>query len=309
MCQGEAISAAECYRGRMGRSWVIVGCGYTGTRLARRLLSEGEEVVATRRDPDAVAQLGADLPGATVQAFDLAAPQLELSWLPAGARVVHSAPPTGDPEHERRFVAALAGAGAERLIYLSSTGVYAPGRGDWVDEEHPTLPLGDQGARRLAAEEALLAAAADAGLAAASLRIAGIYGPGRGVHARVARGDYRVLGAGSAFVSRVHVDDLVAAIVCAATAEPLPGRIYNVADLEPTTSRVHADGVAALLGLPAPPSVPPEEVSLRVRAMLGADRKIASGKLQRELGWTPRYPSWREGARQAIREDGLGQGE
>lgn len=285
--------------------WVILGCGYTGARLAARLVAEGARVVATRRSEADARALAARVPGIEPRVADLARPETLDGWIPRGAIVVDSAPP-GAPGGEHHLVAAAACAGAARLVYLSSTGVYAPAGGAWVDESFATEPAGERGRARLAAETALLESAAAASLEAVSLRIAGIYGPGRGVHARIARGDYRVLGAGDRMVSRIHVDDLAAAIVAAGTADPLSSRIYNVADDAPTTSRAHADGVAALLGLPPPPSLPPEQASAAARAMLGADRKIDNGRLVRELGVRLRHPSWQEGARQAIEEDGLG---
>jgi nucleoside-diphosphate-sugar epimerase len=142
-----------------------------------------------------------------------------------------------------------------------------------------------------------------AGVSAVALRAAGIYGPGRGVHARLRAGEYRVIGAGDGFVSRIHVDDLVGAIIAAATARALSRDVYNVADDEPSRSRDHADAVAALLGLAPPPSIPPEQASPLARALLGGNRRIANHRLKRELGVTLRYPSWREGTLAALAEE------
>ena len=109
----------------------------------------------------------------------------------------------------------------------------------------PPAPISPTGVRRLAAERALFAAAARHDLSIVALRVAGIYGPGRGVHARLRAGTYRVLGAGDGFVSRIHVDDLIMAIARAAFAAT-PPPIINVADDRPTTVRAHADAVAAI---------------------------------------------------------------
>jgi nucleoside-diphosphate-sugar epimerase len=293
------------YRAVLDRSdaptWWIAGCGYVGARLARALLAEGARVVASRRDLDALAGLAAA--GAALSPIDLARPDTLAGRCPPGARVVLAAPPVdATGAAEAALIAELARAAAPRLVYVSSTGVYPAAGGAWVDEEVAPAPIGDAGVRRLAAERALAAAGAAAGVEVVALRAAGIYGPGRGVHARLRAGTYRVIGAGDGWVSRIHVDDLVAAIRAAATAAAPPA-IVNVADDEPTSSRAHADGVAALLGLPPPPSLDPADASAAARAMLLADRRIANGRLRALLGGGLRHPSWREGTAASLAEE------
>jgi nucleoside-diphosphate-sugar epimerase len=172
-----------------------------------------------------------------------------------------------------------------------------------VDETTRPAPAAARGSARLAAETEVLTAAAARGVDAVSLRIVGIYGPGRGVHARLAAGSYRVVGDGAALVCRIHVDDLVAAIVAVGDAETVPSRIYNVADDAPTPSADHADRVAAMLGLPPPPRVPASQVSAEVLAMLAADRRVDNRRLKRELGWAPRYPDAVAGVAAALAEE------
>lgn len=290
--------------------WVLVGCGYTATRLARTLLREGAHVIATRRSRAAADRVATALGSAAdLRVADLLEPATLADLIPPRAIVVVSAQPSpdGTTAGEEALVAAASARAsdpARRLIYLSSTGVYGPGAGAWVDEDAPLAPVGPLGRRRLAAETALLAAASRAGLSAVSLRAAGIYGPGRGVHARLLAGTYRVIGDGEGFVSRIHVDDLAAAVRAAATAGgPLPRAAYNAADLEPTRAREHADRVAAALGLPPPPSVPPDQVSPMARELTSGDRRIDSRRLREELGLALSYPTWREGLAQALAEE------
>ncbi len=268
-------------------TWVIAGCGYTGTHLANRLAADGAPVIATRRG-----HFPPGLDGRVQQRrADLAEPAALAGWIPAGAIIVHAAPPADDDPGagERNLVAAAAAAGAGRIVYVSSTGVYGPGDGGWVDEDTPVGPP----APRLIAETALLAAAAAAGLEAVALRASGIYGPGRGLVARMRAGTFRVVG-GETWVNRIHVHDLAGAIIAAGTIARLPRRIYTVADDAPVTGRDHATAVAAALGLPPPPVVALAEVDPRVAAMLGANRRIANRRLKEELGVTLRYPTFRE---------------
>nr|HEX4314272.1 NAD-dependent epimerase/dehydratase family protein [Kofleriaceae bacterium] len=263
--------------------WLIVGCGYTGGALARAAIARGDDVVVVRRNAAAASALAAELgPRAVALAADLAAAPLPEA--PAGTIAVHLAPPGRDPARE---AANLVAAAPARVVYVSSTGVYAPAGGAWVDEAFPTEPATASGRARLAAERAIVAAAPSAVL----LRAAGIHGPGRGIADRLRAGTYRIVGDGSAHVSRVHVDDLVAAIL-AAGRSGVTGAI-NVADDDPAPIGAVADAVAAALGLPPPPRVSPATVDPEIAGMLGADRRIANRRLRDELGVELRYPSWR----------------
>ncbi len=265
--------------------WIIVGCGYTGERLASRLVATGAPVAITRRTPEAVAGVTSRVPGTTGAVVDLA-DRATLESLAAGdAILVCCAPPGADPDGEIRTLARATRA-ARRVIYVSSTGVYGAGGGAWVDESWPLAPITGSGQARLRAERALPEGTL-------VLRAAGIYGPGRGLLARMRAGTYRVVGDGTSHVSRIHVDDLVEAIVLAGTRGG--SGAYNVADDAPTPIGEVADAVAAMLGLAAPPRVPIDQVAAEVAGMLTADRRIANTRMKRELGIILKYPSWREG--------------
>ena len=263
--------------------WLIVGCGYTGTALARALLARGDDVAITRRDPAAAAARAAELgPRAFGRAADLAAAPLPAA--PPATVAVCLAPPGADPARE---AAHLVAADPARVVYVSSTGVYAPAAGAWVDEAFPTEPATAAGRARLAAERAIAAAAPGAAI----LRAAGIHGPGRGLVERLRAGTYRIVGDGRAHVSRIHVDDLVSAIIAAGTSA-IAGAV-NVADDDPAPIGEVADALAAALGVPPPPRVPATAVDPELAGMLTADRRIANARLRRELGVSLRYPSWR----------------
>jgi nucleoside-diphosphate-sugar epimerase len=278
-------------------TWLIVGCGYTGTQLARTLVARPElaaDVTVTRRDGEVARALGAAL-GVRGERADLAGlGQPGALEVPAGAIVVCTAPPGPDPAGEIRALVAAARAAA-RIVYVSSTGVYGPGRGAWVDESWPVAPITDSGRARAAAEAAL----SEARVPSVALRAAGIYGPGRGLTERIRAGAYRVVGDGTSHVSRIHVVDLVAAII-AAGASTVTGAV-NAADDDPAPIGEVADAVAARLGLPPPPRVPVAAVPPEVAGMLTADRRIANRRLRDELGVALRYPSWRDALDDELR--------
>ncbi len=279
---GEAADRAKIHAGMTQTSWVILGAGYTGSALAARLVGDGQRVIVTRRSPGAA--IAAALPHGNAAmgiAMNLAEPDSLV--FPPDAIVVCLAPPGPDPAAE---VAALVTKcrGCERLVYVSSTGVYPPANGAWVDESWPIEPLTAAGRARAAAESALPPDAI-------SLRVAGIYGPGRGLVARIRAGTYRIIGDGSAHVSRIHVDDLVDAIIRAG-ATTFAGPV-NIADDDPAPIGEVADTIAARLGLPPPPRVAPSSVDPEVAGMLTANRRIANARMKNGLGVRLRWPSWR----------------
>jgi nucleoside-diphosphate-sugar epimerase len=273
--------------------WVIVGCGYVGMALARRLLVDQHGYVyVTRRDATAAEVAADELEREVDSAATVVGIGLDLGSdgdrhhlsMPTGWRttVVCCAPPGADPARE--IADLLAFTDAHRLIYVSSTGVYAPGGGAWVDETWPLEPATTSGKARLAAERALPPTAI-------ALRCAGIWGPGRGLVDRLRAGTYRIVGDGRAHVSRIHVDDVVEAIVRAAATD-ITGAV-NVADDDPAPIGEVADTLAAELGLPPPPRVPVGSVDAEIAGMLTADRRIANARMKHELGVVLRYPSWR----------------
>jgi len=257
--------------------WVVIGAGYTGARVADVVRTRGDDVVATRRR----------------DGFDLAAASVEdVAAVVRGANVVVLTAPPSDANGgaEAKLAAAAAREGVARIIYVSSTGVYAPADGAWVDEGFATEPASPSGRARLAAELALAAGS----VTCRRLRAAGIWGPGRGAIERLRAGTYRVIGTGNTYVSRVHVDDLASAVVLAGDAR-VAAPVYNVADTDPCTTNELVAEAVRLLGVAEPARIGLDQVDADVAGMFTANRRIASGKLQRDLGWTPRFPSWKTG--------------
>ena len=267
--------------------WVIIGCGYTGAYVARALVGRGVPLTITRRDRTAAEELAQQL-GARGAGVDLGDPSTLEGVIPDGAVVVCLAPPGHDPAFEIQTLVEAAKA-ASKIVYVSSTGVYAPASGDWVDERWPIAPTTASGRARATAEAAL----GQAKVPVVILRAAGIHGPGRKMSDRIREGTHRVIGDGSSHVSRIHVVDLVAAIIAAGT-RPVTGAV-NVADDDPSPIGEVADAFAAKLGVPPPPRVPVDSVSPEVAGMLTANRRISNRRMKEELGVQLRYKSWRDG--------------
>jgi len=243
---------------------ILFGPGYVGGRLAAASERRGWAVVRVGR---------AD--------FDAAGRELATA-----THVLSTVPPDedGDPVL-RRYRPTLSG--APRWIgYLSSTGVYGDARGAWVDESAP-VGLGRRAARAAADRDWL-------SLGAHVFRLPGIYGPGRSPLDRIASGAaYRVALPGQVF-SRIHVDDIVSAVIAGFNAPP---GAYNTADDEPAPQDEVTAYAARLLGAPLPPVVPLTSLPPAARAFYSENRRIANGRAKRLLGWRPLYPSYREGLR------------
>ena len=263
---------------------VLMGCGYTLERLASSEAQRGRQLVASTRDAARTERLLAAGSNVRVVPDHLEAVRAHA----AGAQVVYSLPP--DAGLDEALAAELARHRPSRFVYLSSTGVYGRARGV-VTEETPVddspEAAGTPGAARLKAERLF------APLGAISLRVSGIYGPGRGLHERLRAGGYAMPGDGSGRISRVHVDDLAEAIRSVLEVEDalLPAdRVLNVADDDAAPQRDVVEWLCARMGLPLPRSIPLEAAPVTLRG----DRAVANSRLK-TLGWTPRFATYREG--------------
>lgn len=256
-------------------NFLILGCGYTGERVAARLAARGERVTVTTRHPEKLAHLGS---GVEVRRFDAGE---ALDWIRPGTRILHSLPVAA--------AAGLRGAGAERLVYLSTTGVY--GDQAEVDEATPVAPRNPREQARVDEERAVAAACANHLI----LRPAAIYGPGRGVHVSLREGKHRYWGDGSNYISRIHVDDL-AALAEAGLGSGLTGA-YPVADDEPARAIDMTRFCCELLGMPVPPpqTGEPGEDTRR------SNRRVDGRAIREKLGVRLLFPSFRLGIPAALR--------
>jgi nucleoside-diphosphate-sugar epimerase len=286
----------------MDRNCLIVGCGYTGLRLARRL-QPAWRVAALARSAEAVARLeGAGI--ATVRA-DLDAPigagtRGALEAATAGAAIVYLAPPpdsgAGDPRLER-FLEALGSSRPSAFVYISTTGVYGDTGGAIVTEASPVAPASDRARRRVAAERAAATWCEARNVRAVVLRVPGIYGPHRLPLERLRRGEPALRPEDAGPGNRIHVDDLVTACV-AALERPVQG-VFNVTDGNPASTTEYLTRTAELAGLPPPPLVAladaPGRISPGMLAFLVESRCVDSRRMREDLGVVPRYQRLEDG--------------
>ncbi len=274
---------------------LILGCGFTGERVATQFIAQGDAVTVTSRSPTRLHQLRQL--GARAIEFDVDPTQPKLpkcisvvSWdailysiptLRVGDLLIEPAPTLA------QSLCTL----APRAIYLSTTGVY--GHQTQIDATTLPLPRTPREQLRVDAENAVLQSFASPLV----LRPAAIYGPGRGVHVSLRQGRYRLTGSGDNYISRIYVDDL-AAHVAAALHHPITGA-WPVADALPCTQLEMASYCASLLGVPLPPSIPPAENAESLRA----NRRVDGSAIRKALRIGLRFPSYREGVAAALQAE------
>lgn len=284
---------------------LIVGCGYLGGRVARLWKTAGDRVFAVTRSPARAATLGAE--GLVPVVHDVASPNAgpfvalppitTVFWAVgfdraggASYRDVHVAGLT-------RLLDAVRGVtdnpGTPRTILSSSTGVWGDEGGGVVDESTPVNPSREAGKVLVEAEAALRGHPLGPGVA---LRFAGLYGPGRLPRLSDLRAGLPIAADPDSWLNLVHVDDAAAAVVAVAAARG-PQPLYLVSDGMPIRRREWYATLARLTGSPAPtwdPAAP------RSR---GADKRVDSTLLRRDLGFSPRHPDPLAGIAEALAAD------
>jgi nucleoside-diphosphate-sugar epimerase len=308
--------------------FVAGATGVIGRPLVTRLLEAGHEVIGTTRSTERgerLRQLGvepavldardtATLRGAVIEA----APEVvinELTNLPDKVNFRRMEETFGATNDLRgKAGPALAGAaaesGARRLIaqsvcfFYASTGKRAHPEDDPQLELPPEVP-GSQGTVALQALER--SAVETPGLEGVVLRYGYFYGddvrmvPGGFDRDDVRRRRAPIIGEGTGIFSLVHVDDAVAATVAAVDRG---SGIYNVCDDDPARQSEWLPAYAEAIGAKRPRRVPvwlAKLVAGRQTITLATRLEGASNeKAKRELGWQLRYPSWRQGFREAL---------
>jgi len=282
--------------------YTLIGCGYTGERIAPRLRGRVEAFTGSEASAARLRARGLD-----ARAWDLdhatpADPRPDVT----GAVILYLAPPPPGGETDprlRAFLGAVDGRPA-RIVYLSTTGVYGDTGGATVNEDTIPEPSTGRARARLDAEDALRAWCGRHDVEWTILRVPGIYGPGRLPLERLRRGDPVLAEAEAGPGNRIHVDDLASACIAAATSPRAACRIYNLGDGDHSSSTAYFTAVARIAGLHAPPVVSREEARRRLPpgawSFLAESRRVDTTRMRQELGVEPRYADLEAGIRASL---------
>lgn len=301
------------------RIFIAGGSGAIGRYLVPMLVEDGHDVVAMTRtgaNADALEKMGARaVVGDVFDADGLAA----IVSTAAPEIVVHQLTAFGatdaDPlaatirvrtEGTRNLVAAAERAGARRLVTQSISFICTPNGDGLTDEDTPLWLDAPDGVRPLAEsiaemERRTLEAR---GMNGVVLRYGWFYGPGTNYDADsgpiprgVRKGRSPIVGERGGTYSFVHLEDAAQATRQVLTSAR-PG-IYNIVDDEPACLSVWMKEMARILGAPEPPVMDVETARRSLGDMLtyilAEQRGASNAKAKRELGWSPRVPSWRQG--------------
>lgn len=285
-------------------SLLVFGGGCLGLAAAREALRRGGTATATSRDADRRAALQAQ----GIRAIDPGDADALADAVRDVSAVLVTAPPeaSGCPGL-KALVPAITTSGAypDWIGYVSSTAVYGDRAGGWAFEDDELNAASLEGARRVRAERDWLDAGRGMGLTVQLFRLPALYGPGRSALDRLRDGTARIVRKPGQIFNRIHVDDAVSGLF-ASMARPRPGAAYTLCDDEPSAADVVIAGAAARLGLPLPPEVELDDpsVSDAMRRFYLDSKRLSNARAKAELGWRPKYPTWREGLEAMIADAG-----
>jgi 2-alkyl-3-oxoalkanoate reductase len=302
-------------KGRKGvmRVLVVGASGAIGRRLIPQLAKRGHQVTGTSRSAARAGQLrslGAE--PAVLDVLDEAAVRAVVGEARPDAIIYQATALDGisfsrhmdrafAPTNELRtrgtdiLLAAAAKEGVPRFIAQSFAPFrYAHTGGPVKDESDPLADPPPSAREMFGAmahnDEAITAAG---GIA---LRYGGFYGDEDGMIKAVRKRQFPLIGDGRGIMSFIHLEDAAAATVLALDAQG--PAVYNVTDDEPAPMREWLPVLADALGAKPPFHVPGWVGGLfmgKMLPMMTEARGASNAKAKNELGWTLRYPSWREG--------------
>lgn len=302
----DAEAAPDCYNSPVKRL-LIVGCGDVAWR-ALPSLRQRYRVFALLRDVRERARW--QNAGANPIIADLDN-RLSLARIAGLADLVlHLAPPPDKGPRDHRTQALLAALASgkslpQRLVYVSTSGVYGDCRGALVDETQAPNPLSARGARRVDAERQLRAFGRRTGTIVSILRAPGIYAADRLPVERLQKGLPALLPEDDVFTNHIHADDLARAC-SAALQRGCPNRAYNASDDSQLRMGEYFDRVADAFGLPHPPRITRAEAERTMSpvqlSFMRESRRLINRRLKEELAVRLVYPTVDDGIAAALRE-------
>jgi len=271
---------------------LIAGCGYVGVASANLFANAGWQVTAWTRSKESAEQVSAGaILAAAINISDLTS--VRQNSFDADV-VVHCAgvAKRDHQSYQQVYLDGVANLGASfpraRLIFTSSTSVYAQQDGSWVNEESPAKPLTGRGKILRQAENIVLE---HGGIV---LRVAGIYGPGRSFLLRSVINRTPLASAPDRFVNQIHRDDVAGAIFFLAERKMiLAPPIFNIVDNLPVLRSEILAWLSAELRIPLSSSQEIEE------KRIDSNKRVSNAKL-RGLGWAPIYSNYMDAFTRSI---------
>ncbi|MGZ5313206.1 MAG: NAD-dependent epimerase/dehydratase family protein [Solirubrobacterales bacterium] len=285
----------------------VTGITRSGQGAERIRAAGGEPAVADVLDREQVTSaITAARPEVVVSHLTKLPPDLN----PRNMKQAYAANDQIRGEGTANMLAGAKSAGARRILVQNICFMYAA-EGDSVKSED--APLYSKGPEHILAtvrlhQEMERSVTERGDIEGLVLRFGFWYGPGTSFASdgysagEVKKRRFPIVGDGAGIFSFCHIDDVVGATMAGLTAGD--SGIHNVCDDEPAPVRDWLPEYARALGAPPPRRVPKWLARFFVggygATMMTKLRGASNEKAKRELGWTPRYPSWRQGFREGL---------
>ena len=276
---------------------LIIGFGDIGARVAKLLIPTYRVYALIRKGAGSKEAEDARKLGVTPVLGDLDN-RKSLKRISAIAPVIfHFAPPPTSGNTDTRtknLLASLDAHAVDKLIYISTTGVYGDCGGDWIDETRILNAQSPRAVRRVDAEAQLRAWAVRTGCNLAIMRAPGIYSGTTLPIARLQAGTPAICAEEDSYSNHIHADDLARAAVVA-MQRGRPHRAYNICDDSTLKMGEYFDAVAHAAKLPPPPRLPRADAQAQVSPMLWSfmqeSRRITNSRMHVELKLRLRWPT------------------
>ncbi|MCW8933701.1 MAG: NAD-dependent epimerase/dehydratase family protein [Gammaproteobacteria bacterium] len=283
----------------------IIGCGYIGKKIASFLKAEGigfHCYVKSEVSKETCLAMGYQVTQFNLDIVGLGLNNNLLNEFNKST-IAYLAPPQRSgltDERMENFITSLEMAQTvpDKVILISTSGVYGNCNGDWIDESRVAKPQAERAFRRLSAETQLIKYCEKNNVQFIVFRVPGIYASDKLPVKRITSGEPIVNAADSGYTNRIHAEDL-AAICSEALLENVKPGIYNCCDGQPSTMNDYFIKVADALNYPRP-----EEISLSqarrqlsegMLSYLAESKRMSNKKLLKNFKTKFKYPDLTSG--------------
>ena len=281
---------------------LIYGYGYVARFLSEKIIANGNTVLATTRDPNKI--------NVQIDKLTLIHPDKVNSILvDYGDEITHliiSVPPneSGDIFLKQYKDSLLNMSNLKWIGYLSATNVYGDHNGEYVSEFSSLKGTTSKGINRIKAESQWTEHSKENNLPLHIFRIAGIYGPERNIYKRIKLNKFNHIIKNNQYFSRIYISDLVN-ILFASMNKPNPINIYNIADDMPSSMCDVVEFICQKTSCTIPEKISFEDLDKKQQqdSFYSENKRINNRLLKEDLGIILKYPSYREGYEEIIKDD------
>jgi len=281
---------------------LIYGYGYVARFLSEKIIANGNTVLATTRDPNKI--------NVQIDKLTLIHPdKVNSKLLDYGDEITHliiSVPPneSGDIFLKKYKDSLLNMSSLKWIGYLSATNVYGDHNGEYVSEFSSLKGTTSKGINRIKAEGQWTEHSKKNDLPLHIFRIAGIYGPERNIFERIKLNKFNHIIKNDQYFSRIYISDLVN-ILFASMNKPNPINIYNIADDMPSSMCDVVEFICQKTSCTIPEKISFEDLDKKQQqdSFYSENKRINNRLLKEDLGIILKYPSYREGYEEIIKDD------